>query len=108
MYWDEKAVIEKLGSGSVDVAAALLGNNEGLEMYGSVINKDLSEILQSLLHKFIRGEALKLYNNEIKGVDAFAWKAYPQALVISEGRFLCDKIIDRLTQIEGLADYVIS
>ena len=107
MYWDEKAVIEKLGSGSVDVAAALLGNNEGLEMYGSVINKDLSEILQSLLHKFIRGEALKLYNNEIKGVDAFAWKAYPQAMVISEGRFSCEKILDKLTQIEGLADYVI-
>ena len=42
MYWDEKALIENLGSGSVDAAAALLGNGGALQMYGSVMNKDLS------------------------------------------------------------------
>ena len=31
-------------------------------------------------------EALRLYPNEIKGVDALNWKAFPGALTVSEGR----------------------
>lgn len=77
MYWDEKPLIENLGSGSVDAAAALLGNRGALEMYGSVMDADLSEILQALLAKFIRGDDLSLYNNEIKGVDTLEWEAFP-------------------------------
>jgi len=42
MYWDEKPLIENLGSGTVDVAAMLLGNGEALQLYGSVLDKDLS------------------------------------------------------------------
>ena len=84
MYWDEKPVIENLGSGTIDAIAALLGNSDELQIYGSVTNSDQSEILQSLLHKFINGKALQLYHNEIAGVDAFDWKAFPKALIVSD------------------------
>lgn len=107
MYWDEKSLIEKLGSGTVDVAASLLGNGEALQMYGSVLKKDMSEILRTLLKKFINGDKLELYPNEISGVDAFDWKAYPKALVVSDGKLLCDTIEDRLTEIKGLLDLAV-
>jgi para-nitrobenzyl esterase len=85
MYWGEKPLIENLGSGTVDVAAVLLGNVDSSQLYGNVIDEDLSEVLQALLQKFVNGDALRLYPNEIKGVDAFDWKAFPQTLVVSDG-----------------------
>ena len=104
LYWDEKPLIENLGSGTIDAIAALLGNSSELQMYGSIMNADQSEILQSLLHKFINGKALQLYHNEIAGVDAFDWKAFPEALIVSDRKLRCDTIEDRLTEIEGLLD----
>lgn len=107
IFWNEKPLIENLGSGSVDVAAALLGNSDASQMYGNVINADISEILQSLLYKFINGDALQLYHNEIGGVDAPAWKAFPKALIISDKKIVCDKIEDRITEIKDLSDFVL-
>ena len=92
LFWNEKPLIEKLGSGTIDVAAVLLGNRAALEMYGNVMNQDLSEILQLLLHKFISGEALRLYHNEIRGVDDLNWKAFPAALLISDGIITCGTV----------------
>ena len=97
MYWDEKPLIENLGSGTVDVAATLLGNGDALQMYGNVMNADLSETLQTLLVKFIRGDDLQLYPNEIKGTDAIHWRAFPLALIVSDGKVVCDTIEGRLT-----------
>ena len=108
MYWAEKPLIENLGSGTVDAAATLLGNEDALQMYGSVMNADLSETLQTLLQKFIIGEALELYHNEIGGVDAFDWKAFPQSLIFSDGKIVCDTIKDRITDVKGLLEFVIS
>ena len=108
MYWDEKPLIENLGSGTVDVVATLLGNSVALEMYGSVMNNDLSETFQALMHKFIYGDTLQLYPNEIKGVDAVDWRAFPEALIVSDGKLLCDTIEERITEIDGLLDFVIS
>ncbi len=65
MYWAEKPLIENLGSGTADAAATLLGNEDALQMYGSVMNADLSETLQTLLQKFIIGKALEMYVNVI-------------------------------------------
>ena len=107
LYWAEKPLIENLGSGTVDAAAALLGNGEALQMYGSVMNADLCETLQALLLKLMNGEPLQLYQNEIKGVDAIDWKAFPQALVVSEGKVLCDTIEDRITAVKGLLDFAV-
>ena len=97
LYWDGKPLIENLGAGSVDAAAALLGNREALELYGNVLDADVSGILQALLEKFVCGKALKLYHNEIKGVDAIEWKAFPKALIVSDDSIRCGKIEDRIT-----------
>lgn len=102
MYWDEKALIANLGSGTADVLATLLGNGEALQQYGSVMNADLSERLQALLAKFVSGDALRLYRNEISGFDDFEWKAFPQALIVADGQFACDTIEDRMTEVKGL------
>ena len=104
MLWDEKPVIENLGSGTTDAAAALLGNAEALQMYGSVMDKDLSEILQTLLSKYIKGEALRLYRNEITGVDAMEWKVFPKALIVSDGIIKCGPIEDRITEVKELLE----
>ena len=106
MYWDEKPVLEKLGSGSVDAVATLLGNSEALRMYGSVMNKDLSETLQALLQKFVSGDALQLYRNEISGFGGLDWKAFPRALIVAGGKLTCDTIDDRITDVKGLLDYM--
>lgn len=98
--WDENPLIEKLGSGTVDATATLLGNSDALQMYGNVMNADLSEILQSMLQKFINGDALELYHNEIAGIDAFDWKAFPMALIVSEGKLQCDTIEDWIAVIK--------
>lgn len=96
MYWDEKPLIENLGSGSVDAAAALLGNRGALEMYGSVMDADLSEVLQQLLYKYVIGTTPTLYPNEIKGVDAVDWKSFPKALIVSDGKLQCDPVEDKI------------
>ena len=104
MLWDEKPVIENLGSGTTDAAAALLGNADALQMYGSVMDKDVSEILQTLLSKYIKGEALRLYRNEITGLDAMEWKAFPKALIVSDGIIKCGPIEDRITEVKELLE----
>ena len=107
MYWDETALIENLGSGTVDALATLLGNGEALQMYGSVLNEDLSEMLQSLLVKFVRGDALQLYRNEISKTDSLDWKAFPQALIAADGKLTCAAIEDRITEVRALLDYML-
>ena len=102
MYWDEEPLIANLGSGTVDAAASILGNSEASQMYGSVMDKDVSETLQSFLQKFVNGDALQLYPNEIKGIDALDWKAFPQALIVSDGKVVCDTIEDGIAELEGL------
>lgn len=107
MYWNEKSLIENLGSGTVDFAATLLANSEALQMYGNVMNKELSEALQNFLYKFINGNALQMYQNEIRGADAFDWKTFPKALIVSDGKLRCDTIEDRLSEVKGLLDYMV-
>ena len=97
IYWYEDALIENLGSGTIDLAAALLGNGEALQLYGSVLDKDLSETLQSFLHKFVNGSSLQLYSNEIKGVDALDWEPFPKALVIWNGKIILTQAAPDLT-----------
>ena len=106
MHWDQKPLLENLGSGTVDVLATFFGNEDALEMYGGVVDADLSEILQTLLHKYVCGDALQLYRNEVYGIDAFDWEPFPKALIIHDNRCRLDTIEDSLTEIDGLADYM--
>ena len=72
------------------------------------MQEDLSETLQLFLMKFISAQALQLYPNELKGVDAINWKAFPKALIVSDEMIECDTIEDRLTDIRGLLAYALS
>ena len=70
------------------------------------MNADLSETLQTLLLKFVNGDALQLYRNEVSGFDSLNWQAFPQALIVADGKIACDMIEDRLTEVEGLLDSI--
>ena len=104
LYWNVKPLIENLGSGAIDVLAAFLGNREASKMYGNVLNQDIAAPLQNLFRKFVHGEELRLFNNELKGINAIDWKEFPNALVVSEKNFSCEKIADRLTEVKGLQE----
>lgn len=106
LYWKLKPLIENLGSGTVDVAAAFLGNHEAEQMYGNVLDQDIAETLQNLFRKFVSGDGMHLFNNEIKGIEAIDWKEYPRALVVSEEAFKCEPIADKLTEIKELLEYI--
>lgn len=71
-------------------------------MYGNVLNQDIAKTLQNLFQKFISGKELKLFNNEIKGINAIDWKEFPQTLIVSEKAFRCERITDKLTEVNGL------
>ena len=101
-YWDVKPLIENLGSGTVDVATTFLGNREAAQLYGNVLNRDIAETLQKLFRKFERGDELRLFNNEIKGIKAIDWKEFPKALIVSEKAFKCEPIADKLTDVKCL------
>ena len=101
LYWNVKPLIENLGSGTVDVAAAFLGSRKAVQLYGNVQNHDIAETLQKLFRKFGRGDELQLFNNEIKGIGAINWKEFPAALIVSEKSFKCEPIADKLTEIKS-------
>ncbi|MBQ8095397.1 MAG: hypothetical protein IJ242_17725 [Clostridia bacterium] len=98
--------IENLGSGTADVLVKLLGAGEALQMYGSVMNPDFSEMRQVLLLKFVSGDALQLYRNEISGIDEFDWKAFPEAHIAADGKLSCDIVDDRITEVKELLDII--
>ena len=104
LHWNVKPLIENLGSGTVDVLAAFLGSRKAVQMYGSVLNRDIAETLQRLFRKFANGDDVRLFNNEIKGVDGIDWQEFPKALVVSEKAFTCEPIVDRLTEVKVLTD----
>ena len=105
--WDEKPLIENLGSGTVEVAAALFGSRETADAYGNVVDSDIAKILRIFLIKFMSGDAMQLYNNEIKGVNNLNWKAFPQALIVSDKKMQCGRIEDRLSEVKNLLEFCI-
>lgn len=106
LFWDHKPLLRKLGSGTVDVAASFLGNIEASLLYGNVMNFDLSDMLQAFLKKYAGGEKMRLYENEIKGIEAIDWRDFPQALIVSDNGIQCGPIEDKLTEIKALLDFV--
>ena len=105
MYWNVKPLIENLGSGTVNVMSAFFADKQTSQMYGNVVDPVMAEILQKFLKKFVDGQALQLYNNEIKGVKAIDWKNFPKALIVSEKNFRCAEIENDLTEIKSLIDF---
>ena len=80
----------------------MLGNSDASQLYGDVMNADISEILQTLLYKYINGDDLELYHNEIPGVDALVWEAFPKSLIVSDKEITCDTIEDGSEDIKAL------
>ena len=72
-----------------------------------IVDDDSSDDTESVVQKFIKEEPLQLYHNEIKGVDTIDWKSYPQALIVTDEKLVCDTIEDRLSGIMGLVDHVL-
>lgn len=106
LYWDRKPLLKNLGAGTVDVAASFLGNLDASLLYGNVMNFDLSDMLQAFLKKYVSGEKMRLYNNEIKGIEAIDWKVFPQALIVSDREIQCGPVEDKLTEIKALLDFM--
>ncbi len=106
LFWNRKPLLKKLGAGTVDVAASFLGNLDASLMYGNVMNFDLSDMLQLLLKKFVKGDRLQLYKNEIKGFKAIDWTEFPQALIVSDKGIHCGPVEDKLTEIRSLLDFM--
>jgi para-nitrobenzyl esterase len=104
LYWDQEPLLAKLGSGTTDAVATLLGNVDALALYGNVMDEDVSEVLRAMLAKFAKGERLELYHNEIANVDELEWKAFPEALIVQDDRLRCDTIEGEIPAIEGLPD----
>ncbi len=75
-FWDVDGNIEKLTANSVSLVTAILGNAEAAEQMGYLHDWSLTEILQMLLGKYIRGQGMELYNNELKGVPGFVWAEF--------------------------------
>ena len=107
LFWNRKPLLKNLGTGTIDVAASFLGNLDASLMYGNVMNFDLSDMLQLFLKKFVNGDRMQLYKNEIKGVKAVDWTVFPQALIVSDKGVHCAPIEDKLTEIKSLLDFVL-
>lgn len=80
-YWDVKGDIEKFAANSVSMITTILGNKEIAEQLGYINASDITEITQSLIGKYIHGEAVELFKNEIKGVNEIKWDDF------AEGKF---------------------
>ena len=106
LLWNRKPLLKNLGAGTIDVAASFLGNLDASLMYGNVMNFDLSDMLQLFLKKYVNGDKMQLYKNEIKGIKAIDWDDFPQALIVSDKGIHCGPIEDKLTEIKSLLDFM--
>lgn len=89
-YWDVKGDIEKFAANSVSMITTILGNKEIAEQLGYINASDITEITQGLIGKYIHGENVELFKNEIKGVNEIKWDDFAEGklnvLHIEKGR----------------------
>lgn len=94
-YWDVKGDIEKLTANSVSMITTILGNAEIAEQLGYINDRDVTEVTQTLIKKYIHGEDTTLFNNEIKGVKAIIWDDFSRdnnkVLHIEKGQMVMDE-----------------
>ena len=89
----------------MEVATALFGNKETARAYGNAVDADISEILRNFLKKFVCGEGMQIFNNEIRGVDAIDWKKFPKALIVSDKKIRCGQVEDKLTEVTSVLNF---
>ena len=54
----------------------MLGNMDIAEQMGYLHDKDLTEIMQVLVGKFVHGQKPEFFNNELKGVSEIVWNEF--------------------------------
>lgn len=86
-YWDKTNEVDKFKSNVISIVSTILGNSKLALSMGYIIDDDNTEVFQALLHKYINGEKLELYKNEIRGIDELVWKNYSD----KEDNVLCVK-----------------
>lgn len=96
-FWDVTGSIEKLTANSVSLVTAILGNAEFAEQMGYLHDGGLTEILQAFVGKYIRGQSLELYHNELKGVSEIAWEEFG-----TEGEHILHIQKDRVCMTDGV------
>ena len=75
-YWDVNGDIEKLTANGVSMVTSILENEDIAEQMGYLHEKNIMEIMQNLMEKYINGDSPELFNNEIDGVSAISWDKY--------------------------------
>lgn len=73
-YWDVKGDIEKLTANSASMVTAILGNSKIAEQMGYLNDQSITEIMQAFVGKFIHGQSLSFFKNELKGFPEINWK----------------------------------
>lgn len=108
LYWDTKGLIEKFGSGSVQIVGTLLENREAAEVMGSLVDDDNGNILHALIGKYISGMAPELTKNEIKGVNEIVWNRYPELLKVTDEGITCRKELEEEPELMRLIAAAVS
>lgn len=98
LFWDANPVIKALGTGDFSISCAILGNDDAAILYGSVVDEQIQKILRKFVLKFIHGEELKLFKNEIEGTKKVVWNSYPDVLLVKE------KEVTKVSSEEAFAD----
>lgn len=98
-YWDVKSNVENLKSNTIAIVTAIMGNGDIGEAMGYINATVNTEVMQTMIKKFMNGEELSLFNNEIRGVDAIDWRPYTRQneniLHVTSDMILCsDDISD--------------
>lgn len=79
IHWDVNGDIEKFNANSVSMVSTILGNFEMAEQLGYLNSKNITEITQTFIDKFIHGKDMALYKNEVKGVNEIIWDEFSES-----------------------------
>lgn len=74
--WDVKPSIESMQANATSFLTTIFDNFTAGESLGYINDKNIKEITQTLIQKFISGEELKLHHNEIVGINKLDWPLY--------------------------------
>ena len=96
--WDVKGDIKNMTANTVSMLTAFLGNREIAEQMGYLHEKVMTVIMQSFMNKYIHGQSIEFYNNELKGVSKITWDEFDEGreCVLHTSRCTCS-MLDQLT-----------
>mgnify|MGYP003311202592 CR=1 FL=1 len=102
LYWGVNPLYKRLGSGGVNVMAAILDNTSAEMTYGMFTDPGVAETLGAMISKFASGEETELYNNEICGIHEILWEEVPKVLLATDRDVVCTEAGYRFTEAEEI------